>query len=71
MRELYYAKDGDFVLVYHHCVMGLALLKKCPLLKEEHYSGSIMTGEWFNSIVDWLCDNYLEEFNLVLPRPGK
>ena len=63
MVELKYAKDGDLVLVYHHCAMGLALLRKCPLLQEEHYaSQSFMTAEWFNSIVDWLVNNYPEEY---------
>jgi len=64
MNDLRYAKDGDYVLVYHHCVMGLALLKDCPLLKKEDYAGSIMTAKWFNSIVDWLCNSYSKEFVL-------
>ncbi len=63
MKILHYAKDGDCVLVYHHTVMGLAFLKNCPLLGINHYATtSVMTAKWFNSIVDWLCSNYPDEF---------
>ena len=65
MNELHYGKNGDVVKVYHHTVLGLAFIKHCHLLKEDDYATKQnMTAMWFNSIVDWLCDNYPGEFKI-------
>ena len=65
MNELRYAVGKEHIRVYHHIVLGLAFIKDCPLLKKNDYATQqVMTKKWFNSIVDWLCNNYPEEFRL-------
>ena len=62
-KQLRYGVDEESILVYHHIVLGLAFIQKCPLLKENDYATKqTMTTKWFNSIVDWLCNNFPDEF---------
>ena len=64
-KLLRYGIDKEPIMVYHHIVLGLAFIKNCPLLKENDYAThKTMTAKWFNSIIDWLCVNYPEDFAL-------
>ncbi len=66
MQILRYGIHSEPILIYHHMVLGLAAIKNCPLLKEESYANKhTMTAEWFNSIIDWLCQHFPDEFRVV------